>query len=51
VPLNTKREAAVTAVDLPVLVPWLIFGAGLGLIGYRLLSRHGTGRQHRDDGR
>lgn len=36
-----------TAVDLLVLVPWLIFAAGMALIGYRLLSRHGTGRQHR----
>jgi hypothetical protein len=45
--LNAAKEAEVTAVDLLVLVPWLIFGAGMAVIGYRLLRRHGTARQHR----
>jgi hypothetical protein len=42
------EEAEVTAVDLLVFGPWLIFGAGLAVIGYRLARRHGTGRRHRD---
>jgi hypothetical protein len=29
--------------DLLVLIPWLIFGAGLGLVGLRLLGRRGGG--------
>jgi hypothetical protein len=40
-------EAEVTAVDLLVFGPWLIFGAGMAVIGYRLARRHGTARQHR----
>jgi len=39
-------EAKVTGADLLVLVPWLIFGAGMAVIGYRLLSR-GMSRQRR----
>lgn len=31
-----------TGGDLLVLVPWLIFGAGIAVIGYLLLSRRGT---------
>jgi hypothetical protein len=34
----------VTGGDLLVLVPWLIFGAGIAVIGYLLLSRRGTAR-------
>ena len=37
--------------DLLVLAPWLIFGAGLGAIGVRLLSQRGTTRRHRRDTR
>jgi hypothetical protein len=37
--------------DLLVLAPWLIFGAGLGVIGFRLLSHRGAGRRHRRDTR
>jgi hypothetical protein len=37
----------VTTSDLLVLAPWLIFGAGLGAIGCRLLSRRHTARRHR----
>jgi hypothetical protein len=37
-----------TTVDLMVLIPWLIFAAGLGVIGWRLLARRGTGRHRRD---
>lgn len=35
-----------TAVDLLVLVPWLIFAAGLAAVGYRL-SRRGASRHDR----
>jgi hypothetical protein len=38
----------VTAADLMVLVPWLIFAAGVGVIGWRLLARRG-GRRRGDD--
>jgi len=31
------KEANLTAADLVVLVPWLIFAAGLVVIGWRLL--------------
>jgi len=41
------REAEVTVVDLLVLVPWLIFGAGMAVIGYRLLRRQSTARRYR----
>jgi hypothetical protein len=41
----------VTAVDLLVFGPWLIFGVGLAVIGYRLARRHGTGRHHRNHSR
>jgi hypothetical protein len=41
----------VTTADLLVLAPWLIFGASLGAIGFRLLSRRGTSRRHRRDTR
>jgi hypothetical protein len=40
-----------TVVDVLVFGPWLIFGAGLAVIGYRLARRHGTARQHRDHSR
>jgi hypothetical protein len=35
----------VTGDDLIVTAPWLVFGAGLAVIGYRLLAHRGTGRQ------
>jgi hypothetical protein len=34
---DTAREAKVTAVTLLILVPWLVFAAGLVTIGLRLL--------------
>jgi hypothetical protein len=37
----------VTAADLLVLAPWLIFGAGLAAICYRLLSRRSAHRRRR----
>lgn len=37
--------------DLLVLTPWLIFGAGLGAIGLRLLRQRGRIRRHRRDPR
>ena len=36
-----------TAVDLLVFGPWLIFGAGLAVIGYLLLRRRGKARHRR----
>jgi hypothetical protein len=42
-----RGEADVTAVDLLVFGPWLIFGAGMAVIGYLLLRRHGTARRRR----
>jgi hypothetical protein len=44
-------EADVTAADLLVLAPWLIFGAALAAICYRLLTRRGASRRRRRDGR
>jgi hypothetical protein len=41
----------VTTADLLVLTPWLVFGAGLGAIGFRLLSQRGTSSRHRRDTR
>jgi hypothetical protein len=43
-------EAEVTAADLLVLAPWLIFGAALAAICYRLLIRRGASRRRRRDG-
>ena len=45
-----------TTTDLLVLAPWLVFGAGLGAIGARLLSQRGlsprgTARRRRRDTR
>jgi hypothetical protein len=45
------KEAEVSAADLLVLTPWLIFGAGLGVICYRLLSRHSASPRHRRNSR
>jgi hypothetical protein len=36
-----------TATDLLVLVPWLIFGAGLAVIGCRVLSSRAACRRRR----
>jgi hypothetical protein len=36
----------VTVGNLLVLSPWLVFGAGLAVIGYRLLSHRGRSRRH-----
>ena len=44
-------EAEVTAADLLVLAPWLIFGAGLAAICYRLLARRCATRRYRRGGR
>ena len=41
---------AITA-NLLVLAPWLIFGAGLAVICYRLLSRRAAAHRHRRDRR
>jgi hypothetical protein len=40
-----------TTADLLILVPWLIFGGGLGAIGCRLLSQRGSGGRDRRDTR
>jgi hypothetical protein len=34
---TTGREASVTAASLLILIPWLVFAAGLMAIGLRLL--------------
>jgi len=44
-------EAEVTRADLLVLAPWLIFGAALAAICYRLLARRRASRRHRRGGR
>jgi hypothetical protein len=44
-------EAEVTAADLLVLAPWLIFGAALAAICYRLLTRRGASRRRCRDRR
>ena len=36
-----------TGANLLVLAPWLVFGAGLAVICYRLLARRGASRRHR----
>jgi hypothetical protein len=41
---------AITA-NLLVLAPWIIFGAGLAVICYRLLSRRSFNRRRRRDDR
>jgi hypothetical protein len=48
---RARGEADVTAVDLLVYGPWLIFGVGMGVIGYLLLRRHGTARHRRHHSR
>jgi hypothetical protein len=40
-----EGRAIVTGDDLIVIAPWLVFGAGLVLIGFRLLAQRGTRRQ------
>ena len=40
-----------TAANLLVLAPWLIFGAALAAICYRLLIHRGASRRHRRDSR
>jgi len=40
-----------TTADLLVLVPWLIFGIGLGAIGLRLLGRRRAALRRRRDSR
>jgi hypothetical protein len=37
-----------TRADLLVLLPWLIFAAGVGLIGWRLLVTRAESRRRRD---
>ncbi|MGH3186726.1 MAG: hypothetical protein ACRDPY_16985 [Streptosporangiaceae bacterium] len=37
-----------TRADLLVLLPWLIFAAGVGLIGWRLMVTRGTWRRRKD---
>jgi hypothetical protein len=44
-------EAEVTVADLLVVVPWVIFGAGLAVICYRLYSRCGASHRHQQDSR
>jgi hypothetical protein len=46
-----RMEAEVTVADLLVVVPWVIFGAGLAVICYRLYSRCGASHRHQRDSR
>jgi len=46
-----RMEAQVTVADLLVLAPWVIFGAGLAVICYRLLRRCGASHGHQRDSR
>jgi hypothetical protein len=39
------RRAAVTDDDLVVIAQWLVFAAGLAMIGYRLLTYRGARRR------
>jgi len=41
------KEAEVTGADLLVVAPWLIFGAALAAICYRLLSHRSASGRHR----
>ena len=41
------KEAVVTAAHVLVLAPWLIFGAGLAVIWFRLLTNRSTSRRRR----
>jgi hypothetical protein len=41
----------VSGADLLVLAPWLIFGACVVAICYRLFTRRGAARRRRRDGR
>jgi len=41
----------VTAANLLVLAPWLIFVAGLAAVCYRLLSHRSASHRHRRDSR
>jgi len=43
---SERRRRTVTAVDLLVLAPWLVFVAGLAVLGYRLLTHSGRSRRH-----
>jgi len=44
-----RMEAQVTVADLLVLAPWVIFGAGLAVICYRLLRRCSASHGHQRD--
>ena len=49
--VRQRMEAQVTVADLLVLAPWVIFGAGLAVICYRLLRRCGASHGHQRDSR
>jgi hypothetical protein len=49
--VRQAKEAEVTAANLLVLAPWLIFGAGLAAICYRLMSRRSASHRHRKGSR
>jgi hypothetical protein len=34
-----RRDSGLTGADLLVLAPWLVFAAGLAVLGYALLHR------------
>jgi len=47
--VRQRMEAQVTVADLLVLAPWVIFGAGLAVICYRLLRRCSASHGHQRD--
>jgi len=46
-----RWRRAICWCDLLVLAPWLIFGAGIAVIGYVLFSSRGKSNGHRRHGR
>jgi hypothetical protein len=46
--IKGRGRRMVTAADLLVLVPWLLFAAGLAVIGWRLLASRWARRRRRD---
>lgn len=46
----SRERRNLTAADLLVLLPWLVFAAGLAVIGWRLLASH-RARARRSDRR
>jgi hypothetical protein len=50
-PLGAAKGVVAITANLLVLTPWLIFGAGLAVVCYRLLSRRASSHRRRRDDR